>query len=48
LSFWQVIGAFLAPTTTVTALLFYFGWVRASTTYGGAVALMMAGWGQEH
>jgi hypothetical protein len=25
---------FLAPTTTITAVLYYFGWVRASATYG--------------
>lgn len=31
---WQVVGAFVAPTTAITALLYYFGWVRASTTYG--------------
>jgi hypothetical protein len=33
-SLWQVIVGFVAPTTTVTAILFYFGWVRASTTFG--------------
>lgn len=34
LSAWQVVGTFIAPTTTLTALLLYFGWIRASTTYG--------------
>ena len=32
-SFWRAVGTFIAPTTTVAALLLYFGWVRASTTY---------------
>jgi hypothetical protein len=32
-STWQLLGAFLAPTTAVTAILYYFGWVRASTMY---------------
>ena len=33
-STWQLVGAFVAPTTTITAMLYYFGWVRASTFYG--------------